>query len=88
MINQQENPLDNANFSWFTDGSHFQRENDKYYPGYSIETPFGVTVQHPLASPANSLGCTLTWASISDKGKTVHIYTEGKYAFGVAYDFV
>ena len=45
-------------------------------------------MQHPLASPANSLGCTLTWASISDKGKTVHIYTEGKYAFGVAYDFV
>ena len=36
----QETSLDNADFSWFTDGSYLKGENDKYHAGCAIATPF------------------------------------------------
>lgn len=49
----QENPLGNADFSSFADGSYLKDDNGKYCAGYAIATPFDVEVAClPLATSA------------------------------------
>lgn len=87
----QETPLSNVDFSWFADGSYLKGDNSKCCTGCVIPTPFDVTAAAPLplATMAQrakfyplTLVCTLC------KGKTANIYTDSRYAFWVAHDFV
>lgn len=88
--NLQKTPLGKADFSWFTDGSYFKNENGKYCAGYTIVTSFDIieAATLPLATSAQQAELySLTWARILAKGKTVNIYTDSTYAFGLVYDF-
>lgn len=79
----QEIPLSNAEFSWFPDGSYFKEDNDKYYAGYAIATPFGTVEEAPLPmatlTPKVELSA-LIQARTRVKGKTANICTKSRYA--------
>lgn len=87
----QETPLSNADFSWFADGSYLKGDNGKYCTGCVIPMPFDVTeaAPLPLATKAQQAKCyPLTQVCTLGKGKTANIYTDSRYAFWVAHDFV
>ena len=86
----QKTLLDNVDFSWFTDSSHWKDENGRYCARYEISTPFEVTEAAPLplaVSAKQAKPYTLTGACILAKGKTFKVYSNSRYNFGVAHDF-
>lgn len=76
----QETPLDNTDFSWFTNGSYLRDENDKY-AGNALETPFEISevVPLPLATLAQwaELYAFLRPAFLT-KDKTANIYVNSR----------
>lgn len=59
--------------------------------GYSVVTPSEVieAAPWPLATSAQQAECyARTVACILAKGKTISIYTDRRYAFGIVHDFV
>lgn len=84
-----ETALYNSNSPWFADGSYLKDENDKYYAGYAIATPFEVIEATPLPSAELAQQTelyTIDQTCILAKGKTANIYTNSRYV-GIAYDF-
>ena len=68
-------PLGNADFSWFTDGSHLKGDNGKYSARYDIKTPFDVVdaASLPLVTSAQTELHAFTWAYSLAKDKTANI---------------
>lgn len=83
----QETPLINVEFSWCTDDSCLEGENDKYCTGYATATPFEVAPLPSAIYVQQAELCTLTRACILVKGRTTNMYTDSGYTFGVAHDF-
>ncbi|XP_034959469.1 uncharacterized protein LOC118079408 [Zootoca vivipara] len=79
----KDEPLDNADVEYFTDGSSFIRDG-KRYAGYAVTTRWGTMEAKPLpigTSAQKAEIIALTRALQLSAGCTVNIYTDSKYAF-------
>ena len=79
----------NAEFSLFTDGSYLNGSNGRYCAVYAIAILFDVVeaASLPMVMSAQQAELyTLMWACTLAKDKTANIYTNSRYAFGVAHD--
>uniref|UniRef100_A0A5F8HBR7 Gag-Pol polyprotein n=1 Tax=Monodelphis domestica TaxID=13616 RepID=A0A5F8HBR7_MONDO len=86
----QEKELENPDFSWYTDGSCLRNESGILVAGYAITTTAEVIEAGHLPSAISAQQAELeavTRACELAKGKRVNIYTDSRYAFGVAHDF-
>ncbi|KAK4825730.1 hypothetical protein QYF61_002169 [Mycteria americana] len=72
----KEEPLEDAQDSWFMDGSSFVRQASKVIESQSL--PAGTSAQ-------NAEIIALTRALELAKGKKINIWTDSKYAFGVVH---
>lgn len=82
----KRNPLTNADFSWFTDGSYLKnengkkkkkKENGKYCARYSISAEVIEATHLSLATLAQQVElCVPTQACVLARGKTANIYTD------------
>ncbi|XP_074021573.1 uncharacterized protein isoform X2 [Numenius arquata] len=83
----KEEPLEDAEDSWFTDGSSFiQQEIRK--AGYAVTTTEKVIESKALAPNTSAQKAeiiALTRALELAKGKRINIWTDSKYAFGVVH---
>ena len=78
-----------VDISWFTD-SYLKGDNGKYCAWYAITTPFDVVEAASLTmaiSAQQDETYDFTRACTLAKDKSVNIYTDSKYAFGVAHNF-
>ncbi|TRZ14920.1 hypothetical protein HGM15179_012184 [Zosterops borbonicus] len=78
-------PLEQPEWELFTDGSSFM-ENGIRYAGYAVTTVDRVVEAKalpPSTSAQRAELVALTRALELSKGKTVNIWTDSKYAFGV-----
>ena len=85
----QQTPLDNADFSWLTDGSYLNGDNGKYCAGCAIATPSDIIEAAPLPMATSAQQPelhALTQACTSAKSKTTNICTDSRYTFRVAHD--
>lgn len=73
----QEIPLDNVDFSWFTDGSYLKDEKGKYYAGRVIKTPFEIIEQNLATSTQQAELYAIIPACLGQR-KTGNIYTDGR----------
>ncbi|XP_014809646.1 PREDICTED: uncharacterized protein LOC106895075 [Calidris pugnax] len=83
----KEEPLEDAQDSWFTDGSSFVRQGIRK-AGYAVTTTNKVIESQPLpigTSAQKAEIIALTRALELAKGKRINIWTDSKYAFGVVH---
>lgn len=86
----QEIPLGKADFSRFTKSSYLRVDNGKQYVGYAITTHFDVVKAEYLpvvTSAQQTKSDALKKAWTLAKGRAFHIYTHGRYTFGIVHDF-
>ncbi|KAM4697133.1 uncharacterized protein WCC33_015826 [Rhinophrynus dorsalis] len=85
-----ESPLENPDLVLFVDGSRYADAQGKYHTGHSVTTTNSV-LQAGELPPARSAQeaelQALTTAHQLSEGKRVNIYTDSRYACGVAHDF-
>ncbi|XP_040974405.1 uncharacterized protein LOC115353618 isoform X2 [Aquila chrysaetos chrysaetos] len=83
----KEEPLEDAEDSWYTDGSSFLQLGQRK-AGYAITTTQQV-IESQLLPPGTSAQkaeiIALTQALELAKGKRINIWTDSKYAFGVVH---
>lgn len=85
-----DEPLVNADFVLYTDGSAFCNDNGTNRVGYAIVTDSEVLCSDSLPHHISAQGAVLvalTEACKVAEGKSVTIYTDSRYAFGVIHDF-
>lgn len=85
-LDLRDSPLENTE-NWFTDGSSYVLSG-KWYAGYAVTTSEEIIESGPLpmnASAQKAEIIALTRALELAQGKAVNIYTDSKYAFGVAH---
>lgn len=89
LANVEENPLTNPDLELFVDGS-------RYYVDGVPHTGAAITDRHqtllqmqlpPSHSAQEAEIQALTEACIMAEGRTANIYTDSRYAYGVAHDF-
>lgn len=83
----QDKPLEDAEESWYTDGSSFVKQGQRR-AGYAITTTQRVIEANPLPAGTSAQKAeiiALTRALELAKGKKVNIWTDSKYAFGVVH---
>ncbi|NXW52150.1 POL3 protein, partial [Nyctiprogne leucopyga] len=83
----QEEPLEDAEDSWYTDGSSFVKQGQRK-AGYAITTTERVIEAKPLPAGTSAQKAeiiALTRALNLAKGKRINIWTDSKYAFGVVH---
>ncbi|XP_014812387.1 PREDICTED: uncharacterized protein LOC106896715 [Calidris pugnax] len=83
----KEEPLEDAQDSWFTDGSSFVRQGIRK-AGYAVTTTNKVIESQPLPTGTSAQKAeiiALTRALELAKGKRINIWTDSKYAFGVVH---
>ncbi|XP_010174935.2 uncharacterized protein LOC104531672, partial [Antrostomus carolinensis] len=83
----QEEPLEDAEESWYTDGSSFVKQGQRK-AGYAITTTQRVIEAKPLPAGTSAQKAeiiALTRALELAKGKKINIWTDSKYAFGVVH---
>ncbi|XP_077137537.1 uncharacterized protein LOC143803640 [Ranitomeya variabilis] len=88
--NVSEDPLPHADLTFFTDGSRFADETGRFHTGYAVVThdqviSAGSLPPHMSAQEAELKALTLACQEATEK--VVNIYTDSRYAFGVAHDF-
>ena len=82
----QDQPLPNANTTWYTDGSSFVLEGIRF-AGAAVTMETESIWAAPLAA-----GISAQWEEVIalaealtvEKGKRINIYTESRYAFATA----
>ncbi|KAK4828274.1 hypothetical protein QYF61_024939 [Mycteria americana] len=82
-----EEPLEDAQDSWFTDGSSFVRQGIRK-AGYAVTTASKVIESQSLPAGTSAQKAeiiALTRALELAKGKKINIWTDSKYAFGVVH---
>ncbi|KAK4811278.1 hypothetical protein QYF61_023330 [Mycteria americana] len=80
-------PLEDAQDSWFTDGSSFVRQGIRK-AGYAVTTASKVIESQSLPAGTSAQKAeiiALTRALELAKGKKINIWTDSKYAFGVVH---
>lgn len=85
-----DEPLTNPDFVLYTDGSAFRDSNGGNRVGYAVVTDSEVLGCGPLPRHTSVQGSeliTLTEACKIDEGKTVIVYMDSHYAFGVGHNF-
>ncbi|KAM7077845.1 ribonuclease H-like [Ciconia maguari] len=83
----KEEPLEDAQDSWFTDGSSFVRRGIRK-AGYAVTTASKVIESQSLPAGTSAQKAeiiALTRALELAKGKKINIWTDSKYAFGVVH---
>lgn len=83
----QETPLEDAEESWYTDGSSFVKMGQRK-AGYAITTTHEVIEANPLPAGTSAQKAeivALTRALKLAKGRKINIWTDSKYAFGVVH---
>lgn len=83
----KEEPLEDADESWYTDGSSFVKQGQRK-AGYAVTTTQQVIESKPLppgTSAQKAEIIALTRALELAAGKKVNIWTDSKYAFGVVH---
>ena len=83
----KEEPLKDAENSWYTDGSSFIKQGQRR-AGYAITTTQQVIESKSLPSGTSAQKAeiiALTRALELAKGKKINIWTDSKYAFGVVH---
>lgn len=83
----QETPLEDAEDTWYTDGSSFMRQGQRK-AGYAITTTQQIIEAGPLPAGTSAQKAeiiALTRALELARGKKVNIWTDSKYAFGVVH---
>ncbi|XP_064424273.1 protein NYNRIN-like [Latimeria chalumnae] len=86
----QDVPLHNPDLVFFVDGSCQRNDQGLLVAGYSVCSPFQVVENAPLPSVTSAQVAelvALTRACILATGKSVNIYTDSRYAFGVVHDY-
>ncbi|XP_075057200.1 uncharacterized protein LOC142143337 [Mixophyes fleayi] len=85
----KETPLSNPDLLLFVDGSRYYEEGSPK-TGYAVTTETDIVLQQPLP-PSQSAQQAALEALISvcqyAEGRTANIYTDSRYAFGVAHDY-
>lgn len=89
----QERPLDNPDFIWFTDGSYLRNKDRKFSAGYAVVSSMwsrtfiedGWFPNVSSAQQAELAASTHVYFLV--EGKTTNVYTDSRYAIGVAQDF-
>lgn len=88
----QEIPLTNLNLQLFVEGSASRNpETGRNQAGFAVVTQFETRIPQPLLSNFSAQTAelkALTEACKLAKSRTAKIYTDSRYAFGVAHDFV
>lgn len=83
----KEEPLEDADESWYTDGSSFVKQGQRK-AGYAVTTTQQVIASKPLP-PETSIqkaeAIALTRALELAAGRKMNIWTDSKYAFGVVH---
>ncbi|XP_063313431.1 uncharacterized protein LOC134612899 [Pelobates fuscus] len=85
-----EDPLIDPDFTLFVDGSRYADEEGKYHTGYAVTTTDEVNKSSSLPSTMSAQEAelqALTSACKISEGKRANIYTDSRYALGVAHDF-
>ncbi|XP_077334543.1 uncharacterized protein LOC143975860 [Lithobates pipiens] len=85
-----ETPLENPDYTLFVDGSRYADEGGKYHTGYAVTSEFEILqagALPPTVSAQEAEIQALTTACKIAEGKRVNIYTDSRYALGVAHDF-
>ncbi|CAN2391707.1 genomic stop codons [Pristimantis euphronides] len=91
LPNVFEFELQDAEVTFFTDGSRYVDKYGKFHTGYAVVSLEGDTITagalplHLSAQEAELVA--LTMACQFAKGKRANIYTDSRYAFDVAHDF-
>ncbi|XP_069634667.1 uncharacterized protein [Haliaeetus albicilla] len=83
----KEEPLEDAENSWYTDGSSFIKQGQRK-AGYAITTTQQVIESKSLPSGTSAQKVeiiALTRALELAKGKKINVWTDSKYAFGVVH---
>ncbi|NXU46847.1 POL3 protein, partial [Drymodes brunneopygia] len=83
----QENPLEDAEDSWFIDGSSFVKLGQRK-AGYAVTTTQEVIEANPLPAGTSAQKAeliALIRALELAEGKAINIWTDSKYAFGVVH---
>ncbi|XP_035169454.1 uncharacterized protein LOC118158885 [Oxyura jamaicensis] len=83
----KEEPLEDADESWYTDGSSFVKQG-QHKAGYAITTTQQVIESKPLppgTSAQKAEIIALTRALELAAGRKINIWTDSKYAFGVVH---
>ncbi|XP_066432751.1 uncharacterized protein [Eleutherodactylus coqui] len=85
-----DTPLQNPELTIFIDGSRYADSKGRFHTGYAITTEDTILQAQRLPSTMSAQEAELQ-ALISAcklaKGKTANIYTDSRYALGVAHDF-
>ncbi|KAM8952958.1 LOW QUALITY PROTEIN: uncharacterized protein RCH25_043714 [Pelodytes ibericus] len=85
-----ETVLPDPDCTLFVDGSRFADEQGRYHTGFAVTTVDPVFKQSPLPPSMSAQEAelkALTVACQMFEGKRVNIYTDSRYALGVAHDF-
>ncbi|XP_073399116.1 uncharacterized protein [Dendrobates tinctorius] len=83
-------PLANPDVELFIDGSRSIGEDGRFYTGYAVVTQYEVVKAEPLAPHMSAQEAELTALIEALKGadgRRYNIYTDSRYAFGVAHDY-
>ncbi|KAM8972071.1 uncharacterized protein RCH25_017686 [Pelodytes ibericus] len=85
-----ETVLPDPDCTLFVDGSRFADEQGRYHTGFAVTTVDQVLQASPLlpsmsAQEAELKALTVAWQMF--EGNRVNIYTDSRYALGVAHDF-
>ncbi|XP_069099886.1 protein NYNRIN-like [Pleurodeles waltl] len=86
----QQTPLEKADYEWYTDGSSSRLTDTDYRAGYAVTTVDTIIESATLPPGTSAQQAELyavTRACILADGKSVNIYTDSRYAFGVVHDF-
>ncbi|KAM3929199.1 uncharacterized protein RB166_006996 [Leptodactylus fuscus] len=84
-----DHPLANPEFELFVDGSRYGIEG-KFYTGYAVVTEHDVVRAEPLPPHMSAQEAELRALAEACKiaeGKSANIYTDSRYAFGIAHDY-
>lgn len=89
LANIEEDPIPNADLELFVDGSRYYHEGSPRV-GYAVTTGTEILVQkslNPGQSAQEAELQALAEACILAENQTANIYTDSRYAYGVAHDF-
>ncbi|XP_053449820.1 uncharacterized protein LOC128587564 isoform X4 [Nycticebus coucang] len=82
-----DQPLPDAEETWFTDSSSFMRDGHRY-AGVAVVSETETLWAEPLSSSTSAQWAeliALTKALVMGKGKKINIYTDSRYAFATAH---
>ncbi|CAN2387649.1 RNase H [Pristimantis euphronides] len=89
LDNVIETPILNPDAEYYVDGSRFYQD-DKPYTGYAVVGPSETLKSEALPAGMSAQEAelvALTEACIMAKDLAVNVYTDSRYAFGIAHDY-